>query len=572
MKSKYYIIGVVLVFIHMLPYFILGEEAYITIPDFMDQDVGIIAVLKNSGLLTSLTGTVPNMDGLDRTLFQSFTPFDLKMLCAFILPSYWSIVIYTFLYRVLAFWGMFLLVDSYIMNFQYRWITVWISFIFAVVPFYVLHGLSGMGLPMIIYAFINLYHSKKIWFSYFLLAVYTFNSMLAYGGFFVLAILFVVLCWDYYKQRIIRKHILAGAALMCFVYVITNWGNIYSMFFSQSFVSHRTEWIYSRSFVDEIIFLLKLISFSNNYAGSMLALPILVLFSYILWKYRDLYPQLNKIASLYFLIIVGVVVGLLLKHLQIHLFVEVQLDRFYFFYPAVIILMLASCCMIYLSKKKKNVVIILILLGLFSVECLNGEFWNNVTMRMMGTKPEYYALKQTNKNSIMRGIYERFYMTHPNYRQFFDKKLFSSIHKDLGTKGDYKTKVVSVGLFPCVAEYNGFYTLDSYRVNYPIDYKYKFRKVIAKELEKDGSIRSYFDNWGSRCYILSSELGNHFLFSKNDDNVVKHLDIDTKALKGLGCQYIFSAVEIGNYRDLNLDYINSYTSSDSYYNIRVYKL
>ena len=194
MKIKYYLLGALLILCYMLPYLILGEDAYITIHDFLDQEVGIIADLKNNGILTSMLGTVPNMDGLDRTLFQSFTPFDIKMVCSYLLPPYWAIICYTYLYKLLAFVGMFLLVDTYIMNRQHRWMAVWVSIMLALVPFYVLHGLSGIGLPLVIYAFLNLYHSRRLILSYVFIAVYTFNSMLAYGGFFALVILFVFLC------------------------------------------------------------------------------------------------------------------------------------------------------------------------------------------------------------------------------------------------------------------------------------------------------------------------------------------------------------------------------------------
>ena len=72
--NKYIIGGIASIALFMLPYIILGENAYITIHDFLDQNVVIMATLKKTGLLTSISGTVPNMDGLDRSLFPFFTP------------------------------------------------------------------------------------------------------------------------------------------------------------------------------------------------------------------------------------------------------------------------------------------------------------------------------------------------------------------------------------------------------------------------------------------------------------------------------------------------------------------
>lgn len=89
----------------MLPYIILGENSFVYIHDFFDQNVPIIVDLKNNDLLSQFTGTVPNMEGLDRSLFPFFTPFDIKMVSYYFLPAYWAFVVYTFIYKVLAFCG-----------------------------------------------------------------------------------------------------------------------------------------------------------------------------------------------------------------------------------------------------------------------------------------------------------------------------------------------------------------------------------------------------------------------------------------------------------------------------------
>ena len=43
-------------------------------------------------------------------------------------------------------------------------------------------------------------------------------------------------------------------------------------------------------------------------------------------------------------------------------------------------------------------------------------------------------------------------------------------------------------------------------------------------------------------------------------------------LKQLGCQYILSAVNIDNYKELNLKYQGSFTTENSFWDIKVYKL
>ena len=114
--------------------------------------------------------------------------------------------------------------------------------------------------------------------------------------------------------------------------------------------------------------------------------------------------------------------------------------------------------------------------------------------------------------------------------------------------------------------------MDAYSTNYPLEYKYQFRKVIEKELEKSTNLKSYYDNWGSRCYIFSAELDTKFQNGKDENIVLENLEINTDVLKELGCNYIFSAVEIKNARDINLTLLNNFTTDTSKIEIYVYEL
>lgn len=150
--------------------------------------------------------------------------------------------------------------------------------------------------------------------------------------------------------------------------------------------------------------------------------------------------------------------------------------------------------------------------------------------------------------------------------------LFAAIEKSISDDDFVGHKIVCLGLHPSILEYNGFHTVDSYMANYPLSYKHRFRKVIASELAQSETLKDYFDHWGSRCYLFSAELGNDFLWGKHKNGKVSNLAIDIEALKELDCKYIFSAVEIENYASLKLDYKGAYTTSDSFWNIRVYKI
>lgn len=44
--------------------------------------------------------------------------------------------------------------------------------------------------------------------------------------------------------------------------------------------------------------------------------------------------------------------------------------------------------------------------------------------------------------------------------------------------------MISVGIYPAAAAYNGFHCLDGYSNNYPLEYKHAFRQIMEGELDK----------------------------------------------------------------------------------------
>ncbi|HRC33397.1 MAG TPA: DUF6044 family protein, partial [Bacteroidia bacterium] len=160
----------------------------------------------------------------------------------------------------------------------------------------------------------------------------------------------------------------------------------------------------------------------------------------------------------------------------------------------------------------------------------------------------------------------------PDYNNFYATKLFDEIKTDIGN--DITSyRVGSVGLHPAVAQYNGFYTIDGYQNNYPLAYKSQFRKAISGELEKDQSLKNYFDGWGSRAYLYSSEVLPNSLISKNQNtNHITNLQLSSESLKFLNAKYIFAALPIQNADTSGLQLLKTYETPTSFYKIYVYKV
>jgi hypothetical protein len=163
------------------------------------------------------------------------------------------------------------------------------------------------------------------------------------------------------------------------------------------------------------------------------------------------------------------------------------------------------------------------------------------------------------------------YFHSPSFKEFYATEQFNDIKEYIGDPQD-SYRVASIGIHPAISQYNGFYTLDTYNNVYPLEYKYKFRKIIAKELEKNKQLRKYYDEWGSRCYIFVNELGKTYEFTKDQKKEVRHLQLNTNQFKEMGGRYIFSSVPILNAKDNNLALLKEFNHKESAWKIYLYQV
>ena len=135
-------------------------------------------------------------------------------------------------------------------------------------------------------------------------------------------------------------------------------------------------------------------------------------------------------------------------------------------------------------------------------------------------------------------------------------------------------RIASLGMCPAVPLEAGFYCIDGYSNNYSLEYKHQFREIIEKELEKCPDMRTYFDDWGSRCYLYTQESQNYYYLKKDADFRYQNLELNTGKMKQMGCDFLFSAAEIvpENAEKLGLTLQGVYDTEDSYYRIWVYKI
>jgi hypothetical protein len=163
------------------------------------------------------------------------------------------------------------------------------------------------------------------------------------------------------------------------------------------------------------------------------------------------------------------------------------------------------------------------------------------------------------------------------FSAYYSPTLLAEIRDHIG--GPPEThRVVSLGLTPGIALYNGFGVLDGFVNDYPLEYKRRFRRVIARELEKDPLLERLFDDWGGHVDLFASELGKVSGYSRRTytkhsaRRSVEHLEIDVAALRELGADYVLAAVEIRNHAELGLVFEGRFERADSPWEIFLYSL
>lgn len=540
--------GLILVFIYILPYLISGDGHYICVHDFLDSTVAHIKSMKDMGVLFDYSATMPILSGIPRYVYGSF--LDIKLWLFAILPTYPAIVANVFLIKLTAFYGMYALMCGYIAreSDKKELVSFLTAGLFTLVPFYVDYGVSAAGIPMMTWAFLNLFNGRKPAASIITMVFYAFYSWFVLSGFFVciLAAVSILVFWIRGKQFPVMPFV--GLFIFSAACLVVNWELVVQFLTPGGETMHRVEFGLADSYLTAIGESLGILLISQYHAGTCLAALILVMF-FILWKKNG---RENKVLQylmtgwivLSSLIFVGTVAKVALS--GIALFREFQFDRFFFLYPAM-------CFM---------------LMGAVTDELVNSGKVRTFSIAAAALTLVNLSFDVNGRCNMTRllGIEDI-----PSFRQYYDVELFQRIKEENGI-ADFVDKVACFGMCPAVAEYNDMATADGYIQMYPLEYKHRFQKVIQGELDKSEDLKTYFCDWGSRCYLFSSQLGRNYLFSREADITVDDLDIDTSALAALGCRFILSSVAIGNAQRLGLDLAGSYSDPDSYWNIRVYRL
>jgi hypothetical protein len=186
------------------------------------------------------------------------------------------------------------------------------------------------------------------------------------------------------------------------------------------------------------------------------------------------------------------------------------------------------------------------------------------TLQLIKTNSYLYL----NVNQINNGSGVTGYIS---WESYYAEELMGNLEEAIG-RDMSSYRVAHLGMNPAPALMHGFYTVDGYSNNYSLEYKHQFRQVIARELTKNEETRLYFDEWGNRCYLFNGATGNAWLLGKQLEILYEKLEFDMEALKGLGCEYLFSCGEILNPGELGLSLMGYFETEESYWGVWLYEV
>lgn len=452
--------------------------------------------------------------------------------------------------RIFAFIGMYLLIRKHLLvGEKYSAITIGVALAFALTPFWPSGMLSTLGMPLALWALLNIRKGERSWKNWAVLTLLPLYSSFVLGFFFFLFAMGIFWVIDVFRGKGWNWRFFFSIIYMTGVYFLVEYRLVTSFIFSSE-PNSRDEYFHARLSFWHCIRL----TFKNFVLGhthvmtvhGLIVLPAILIALYLvfrkkIWRKEKVFIGLlllNFALSAWYAF--WFYKGWLPLTERFHFMDTFNFARFHFLRPLVIYTGFA--------------------LGL-----------KIITDYVQVWKPlvQFFIIAQILVLFLFND--EIIYHKKLTVAEFYSEELFTKIKEHIGLPLD-QYRVASIGLHPAIAQYNGFYTLDTYNNFYPLKYKHRFRKIIAKELDKNKKIGIYFDEWGGRCYLFTDELGKHYMLKKKSSKRIKNLELNMKPFREMGGRYIFSAVPIDNAGDNNLRLEKTFTTKTSPWRIYLYEV
>ena len=524
-------LGFLLAALVFLPYVILKEGSVFPVHDQLDET--IMTYVLNARHMMEQTKEFPELlGGLPVSGFQPSAVLFVPLYA--LLPAFAAFVVQYLIVFCAGFWGMYLCVKELS---ESSILAVVMAGLFSLLPFMPVYGLSVAGVPLLLWCFLCLYRKKYIFFDFLLILFFGLTTHLVLIGYVVLGFWVLALLWQLFQKRE-NIWLWLGFGWLAVIYIVVNRNLFFELILGKgSYISHREELVNSAmpfwSTLREVF--LNSAQHAQSFHRALI-LPVIVILSvggFLYKRMQESQKKRYKMALTGAAVLAGIAVLYAFCKWDpvvefknscsgfMHYF---QLERFYWLYPAGWYLEFAVCFSLWWNSRRLTLKILV--LGILLLPTLQEVKVNSYL---------YMSVNQINNGSGITG--------YVSWESFYAEELMQELENAIGRdKSTYR--VAHLGMSPAPALMHGFYTVDGYSNNYPLEYKHRFRRVIEKELAKSPETAVYFDSWGSRCYLFNAASGTAWMLGKDKKIVYEDLELDTEALKELGCEYLFSCGRI----------------------------
>lgn len=555
-QHRYFLIAALVLILYLSPNLFYPHVARFLESDNLNGRVVTNIILgKENYLFAPNNLIIPEiMGGIERV----FLPSELSFMT--ILYAYFSPItaynIHRILMHLMAFISMYIFAKKYLSKNLNSLSVVFISLGFATLPHFTNASLGITAQPLLLYCLLNIYHKKGSVFDWILVFIFPFFSSLVLTNiFFITAFTFAIIL-DMFRQKLWNTKIFIALAIFTLASCIVEY-RLFIMQFGHHIVSHRAEFYRPGTLNFKGVIgtsILFFIEGHRHFPSIHFPLIILIALSTMFIAKSRLF-KLQILFLLFFAYTIAFITKIydwfLLDSIKNKIqFLHSFSIRFYSLYPLLWFIILTFCIeQIQLNKKISFITIPLLALiittNLFMTRSLSVE------------------------NSFYHTFFEKKPTSHYSFNEYYSPELFKKIKETILIPSN--KYVGCIGFEPAIAQYNGIKTIGAFQNNYPLDFKKKIRKVMAKELDKNNHLKTFFDFYAPKCYLFSAELFDTRPYPEK----ITNLEFDIPALIDLNCEFLFSTVIIENYKELNIFPVFSFEAENQYSitpNIHVYKL
>ncbi|MEH7118754.1 DUF6044 family protein, partial [Neobacillus vireti] len=248
--------------VYLSPLFILQENAHIRVHDNLDSNLAWYKVLARSGeMFGSVNAVIPQIINgqLSRNAFG--TEYSVIVWLYALFPTMIAYGFSQALTRIVAFFGMYLLLKDHLMPGN-KWLVIKIgsALAFALTPFWPSGMLSTLGMPLALWAFLNIRKHEDTWKDYLVLTLMPLYASIVLGFFFFLSAIGIFWLWEVIRGKGWNLRFLFAIGYMTGVFMLVEYRLIHSFLFSSEpnsrdeyFHAHLTFWRAVRLFVKNYV-------------------------------------------------------------------------------------------------------------------------------------------------------------------------------------------------------------------------------------------------------------------------------------------------------------------------------